>query len=173
MFLDINKIEPEGESFDLHLELGRLTGHGDEEIAVPEAHLSGRARKGPRGIELAARLQATIGLTCGRCLAVFEHRFTEDFFLVLVAEAVEFMPGDGDQASEGDIALFYAKDGKVALQDIAVEQIYLRLPLKAVCRPDCRGLCSRCGVDLNAQECDCEREPLDARLAPLIRFKSP
>jgi len=41
--------------------------------------------------------------------------------------------------------------------------ILLALPLKPLCRPDCRGLCPLCGQDLNEGECGCKREAPDSR----------
>jgi len=45
------------------------------------------------------------------------------------------------------------------------------VPMKAICRSDCRGLCAACGANLNHEECRCETHSVDARLAPLARLK--
>ena len=46
----------------------------------------------------------------------------------------------------------------------------LNLSRKPVCRQDCLGLCSGCGVNRNTAECRCAREEIDLRLAPLLKF---
>jgi hypothetical protein len=61
--------------------------------------------------------------------------------------------------------------GGADLSEIAAEQIYLGLPLKPVCKNDCRGLCPVCGVNRNLEECACVGEEIDPRLAPLLAFK--
>ena len=50
---------------------------------------------------------------------------------------------------------------------LAVEQIYLELPLKPICREDCRGLCTKCGCNRNRVECGCVDESIDPRLLAL------
>ncbi len=52
------------------------------------------------------------------------------------------------------------------------EQVLLHVPMKALCRVDCKGLCSQCGKDLNASSCDCSPEPSDPRWAGLSALKS-
>jgi uncharacterized protein len=57
------------------------------------------------------------------------------------------------------------------LADILAEQVNLALPMKVICSSDCRGLCPHCGANLNNEECRCEKNGSDARLAPLARMK--
>ena len=47
------------------------------------------------------------------------------------------------------------------------EQLYLALPMKPLCREDCRGLCAECGANLNLTTCGCARRWEDPRLAGL------
>jgi uncharacterized protein len=91
--------------------------------------------------------------------------------LILVPHVVEEQgPGAAEMRDE-DVALFYAEGGKVDLGTVATEQIYRDLPLKPVCRPDCRGLCATCGVNRNLLECDCPGDRGDLRLAALVDLK--
>jgi uncharacterized protein len=171
MFLDINKIEPEGQRIDVDLALGSLSGPGGDDVIVASAHLGGHARPRQGAVELDARLVATLELSCSRCLARFEHGISVPFFLVLVPDPLDDGPARKAEIEERDIARFHADEGRASLADIAVEQIYLHLPLKAICRPDCRGLCPECGTDRNQGRCDCEQAHLDPRLAPLLELK--
>lgn len=52
------------------------------------------------------------------------------------------------------------------------EQLFLALPMRTLCRPDCPGLCPRCGRRLDQGECNCEVEMVDPRLAILKEFKA-
>jgi uncharacterized protein len=65
---------------------------------------------------------------------------------------------------------FYKGDG-LFLADVLAEQVLLAVPMKAICRSDCRGLCAACGANLNHEECRCETHATDPRLAPLARLK--
>ncbi len=51
------------------------------------------------------------------------------------------------------------------------EQVWVSMPMKPLCRPDCRGLCPQCGANLNSEECTCDREEIDPRLALLARLR--
>ncbi len=63
-------------------------------------------------------------------------------------------------------------DGKVInLQPIVREQVLLSLPMNAVCKEDCRGLCTKCGQNLNEKECGCDTSFVDPRLAVLKDIK--
>ena len=69
------------------------------------------------------------------------------------------------QALDGVLAKLARTSLRVV--DVQVpEQVLLELPMKALCRDDCRGLCPTCGADLNAGPCGC-REEGDERLAKL------
>jgi uncharacterized protein len=65
---------------------------------------------------------------------------------------------------------FFEGDG-LFLADVLAEQVNLALPMKTICSSDCRGLCPHCGVNLNNEECRCEKDGSDTRLAPLARLK--
>lgn len=68
----------------------------------------------------------------------------------------------GDDFSES----FYRGD-VIDLGQLIEEQFYLALPMKPLCRPDCKGLCSHCGTNLNVASCDCQVRWEDPRLAGL------
>jgi len=170
MFLEIKDIGDESLSVDQSIELGDPRQSGDDEIELLEVRLQGSARRGERGVEFAGRLTSRLRHPCVRCLAPFEIPVDGEFFLVLVPDAVEFGTGDTELV-EDDTNLFYAARGKADLGEIAREQISLNLPLKPLCRPDCRGLCPGCGANRNRLECGCQSEVLDLRLAPLLDLK--
>jgi hypothetical protein len=65
---------------------------------------------------------------------------------------------------------FFEGDG-LFLADVLAEQVNLAIPMKIICRSDCRGLCPHCGANLNNEECRCEKHGSDPRLAPLARLK--
>ena len=55
--------------------------------------------------------------------------------------------------------------------DIAREQVLMALPMKPLCREECRGLCPECGADWNAGECACDKAKIDPRLEVLKSLK--
>jgi len=72
---------------------------------------------------------------------------------------------------EDDLETSYYSDDQIDLGELMREQFYLALPMKPLCRDDCRGLCPQCGTNLNAGTCDCSPVWEDPRLAALKAIK--
>lgn len=171
MFIDINEMGRQERRVERALEVGDLRDSGGEPIPAFPARLRARARRGKRGVDLEGRVEAELTLPCARCAEPFLLPVSFEFYLTLVPAAVEFAVGDAEVRDE-DATLFYASaEGKVDLRWVVSEQIDLHLPLKPVCRPGCRGLCAKCGQNLNDEACDCGRADVDPRLAPLLEFR--
>jgi len=170
MVIDLSRFDPDGIAFDEPLRPAELPVDGGPPVVVVSGRLTGTAERGERGIELRARFDARVRLGCSRCLEPYETDLGADVELTLVPDAVELAAEDSE-VSEADALLFYAEAGRVELDAVAREQIYLNLPLKPVCRADCRGLCPTCGENRNRIECGCRSEGVDPRLAPLLEFK--
>lgn len=172
MFLDINTIGREGVSFDRDLDLADLEGTGGETLEVVRARLSGTAVRAGRGVELVARLVAGLATPCSRCLEPVGFEVDAEFRRELIAE-----PAEGDEDTprvpddEDDDETLRVAGGKLRLEDVATEQIYLSLPLKPVCDAGCKGLCPECGANRNLGDCGCRTEDVDPRLAPLLEFR--
>ena len=100
------------------------------------------------GHELVARgeLRVRVDFTCVRCAQWFETEIREDEFLRAFS--------------------FSREDESVDLTPDMREAIILRFSSHPVCRPDCKGLCTRCGRDLNKGACDCPA-PTDERWSGL------
>jgi len=171
MFLDIQKIPAEGLRFDRVLQLPPLTGPGGETLLPQGVRLRGTATPGGRGADLRAHLDAEVTLTCGRCLDPVPFPISTDVSLILVREDVAPEPAGEMEVTDDDAALFACPEGKADLGALATEQLYLALPLKPLCSQACLGLCAQCGQNRNRAACDCQREEIDPRLAPLIQFK--
>jgi uncharacterized protein len=66
---------------------------------------------------------------------------------------------------------YYQGEG-LLLEDALREQVLLALPLKVICREDCRGLCPHCGTNLNIGQCSCAEPAEDPRWAALKDIRS-
>ena len=166
MFIDINTLGPEGLAFDRVVHLRGLDGPSRERLDDVEAHLSGSVVPDDGEADLSGQLEATLRLQCSRCLEFFPWLARSEFALRVVRAPGKADEGDDDPASE-----LVADEGKIQLETLAEEQLYLILPLKPVCSPTCRGLCPTCGANRNIDPCSCTDQPVDPRLAPLLRFR--
>ena len=66
---------------------------------------------------------------------------------------------------------YYQKDS-LLLEDVLREQVLLSLPVRTLCKPDCKGLCPRCGQNRNSQACSCDEGPSDPRWEALAGLRS-
>ena len=69
--------------------------------------------------------------------------------------------------SEADAGVSFYKDDTIDLGELMRDEFYLALPMKPLCRPDCKGLCPMCGVNWNRETCTCKAEWTDPRLDSL------
>jgi len=171
MFLDLKDIRRDGVDFSLRAETLEVGDDRDGGGVVRGAEIRGRVSEGPRGLELSARVVATFEVPCDRCLEAVRSTLEEDVFLVLSGEPLPDEPGEIEIEVE-DTEIFPVRDDRIDLTELLREQVLLLLPVKSVCRPDCKGLCPECGVDRNRTSCDCGHDAVDPRLAPLARFRS-
>lgn len=115
---------------------------------------------------LAGTVRTTIELTCGRCLETFRAPVHESFD-VLFLPHVEAPAGEETKVEDDDLTTAYYREHVLDLGQLMQEQFYLAVPMKPLCRDDCRGLCSLCGTNLNTGSCSCAVSWEDPRLAEL------
>jgi uncharacterized protein len=97
----------------------------------------------PQGLIVQANFSANIILECVRCLNEHEHPLEWDF-----TELYAF-----NQKSVSNSGLIIPDDAHIDLQPLIREYALLAIPIKPICRLDCKGLCAICGEDLNLNDC--------------------
>ncbi len=176
MFLDINNIGDGSLSFDQTLTLARVRDGNPDLLESPTVRLHGTVTAGPdrrraaEGAVLAGRLMGTVRLRCCRCLEPFEQSCVSDFGLTLLS-ATPAVEHSDHHVDTGETSFFEIEGGKIELDGVAAEQVYLNLPLKPLCTPSCAGLCPTCGINRNLLECACRQETLDPRLETLQQIR--
>lgn len=107
-------------------------------------------------IKLNGQLQGAVRLRCSRCLQDYVLKLDEPIDLLLLHPLSADTPEEIDLRPEDLDKGFF--DGVTIDVDLIVEeQIFLALPQQSLCQPDCQGLCSGCGADLNREACKCEK----------------
>lgn len=110
-------------------------------------------------------LKTGLILTCCRCTCGFSWDTEKDF-------AVEYWPDKTGEESEIELDYddlnvgFYLGD-KFDLNDVILEQVLIDIPMNPICKDDCKGLCVKCGADLNCGECTCGEDKVDPRFEAL------
>jgi len=122
-------------------------------------------------IRLKGTLETSLEVACARCLDPVVLPVKRSFDLLyrpLGADAGHEELSVTD--AEAEIG-YYQGDG-LLLEDTLREQVLLAVPLKTVCREDCRGLCPHCGKNLNEGACSCAKEVEDPRWAALKQIRT-
>jgi uncharacterized protein len=105
---------------------------------------------------------------CARCLGTYTFPLAAEFELVLVPQRP--LPAETELSGDDLDLSFYAGD-EIDLSPLVLEQLVLALPTRPLCRDACRGLCPKCGIDLNSGKCACVQDEGDPRLAVLRTLK--
>jgi uncharacterized protein len=98
-------------------------------------------------------VRAAVRGTCARCLGEYTFSLEAPVALVLTPAAAATLRSGA--LREEDIGLAEYEGDEIDLTPLVHEQTLLALPTRALCTEQCRGLCARCGANLNAGPCDC------------------
>lgn len=141
-------------------------------VSVPLlSPVKARLRLGKVGSEVLAQGEVTtrMELQCSRCLRNFPKDM--DMNINVVYHPVEELSGEEKhEVREDELDTGFYKDDELDIQDLVMEQILLNIPMKPLCSESCRGICPKCGADMNVNPCRCEQKETDPRLAVLKKL---
>ena len=115
-------------------------------------------------MELRIKAEADYETECARCLDIIKGTLTVEFNKSVTAAGTL-----SDENTDIDDYVFIV-DGMLDVSVALAEQILLEYPLKQLCRDDCKGLCPKCGRNLNESECGCAVKEIDPRLEGLKKL---
>lgn len=102
-------------------------------------------------------IKTVIRLTCSRCAEEFSYNVDTLFYCH--EEPVNDADSDPDLSlRKMDMDIDHYTGGEVDINRLFREQVMLEIPMHPLCRPDCLGLCPKCGQNLNIRRCDCPQE---------------
>lgn len=116
-----------------------------------------RAESVMEGILITGEVEVEASVRCARCLREFSSDLSVELCELFVAPGHE-APGEDPYRVRGT---------EIGLEPMLRDAVTLSLPLRPLCKPDCKGLCARCGTDLNQGACGCVDEETDPRWADL------
>jgi len=138
-------------------ELARLD---DLVVQVRAAHADLDIQKAADEYYCQGQVAARVVVECARCLGKFETELAGevDFVVCSQQEATRHREVD-----EEDYVCFEGNDLRVDIVVPVRQALVLSMPMKPLCSEDCRGLCPKCGANLNERTCDCKNETPDPR----------
>lgn len=148
-------------SFAESLDFGALELSGRH--VLPEPVLAtGRLYRRADMLLLELELSSTLDLCCDLCATEFHRPLSLSISVTLV----ESMEGEEDERDD----IFVTNGPMVDLAELALPYLIFAQDSRTLCRPDCRGLCPRCGANRNDTDCDCAATQIDPRLEALKAF---
>ena len=114
---------------------------------------------GNREVLVEGHVEAILNIPCDRCLVDVPTEFKLD-----IRKDVDFKSSDAERVEALD-ETSYIDHSQLDVELLVYNEILIHFPMKTLCRSDCKGLCFKCGHNLNEGECGCNRESLDPRMA--------
>lgn len=156
-FSDLLSKKNRKKEISLSFELEPFEFEGEEIRAIENVNVEGLGISEKDVILIEASVKTKLKLNCSRCLDTFiypididiEERFTKSKEL------------------QEDEELIFVEDDTLDIIQIVENCIISTLPIKRLCKEDCKGLCPECGVNKNVENCNCIDYDVDIRLAKL------
>ena len=149
-----------------------LDDDDDLELKDGEATLAGpvsgqvRLHRTNQGVFVDGKVHVPVQLECTRCLKTMttdlDFPLREQFY-----PTVDVTTGVPLPAPNDELAFPIDHNHLLDLREAIRQNLVVALPMTALCKEDCAGLCAQCGKDLNDGSCDCQPETTDARFAAL------
>jgi len=166
MHLDLTQIrQPETEVVRRY-EPEAFEGGATQFRVVAPVDLRFKVHKDQDRYRLVGRVATTLELPCSRCLEPFPLSVDTTFDVRYLPHSANTGTEEREIEEDALSDAFY-RDDRIDLQQLMEELFYLALPMKPLCRTDCKGLCPNCGTNLNESTCGCDVRWEDPRLAGL------
>ena len=171
MKLHLSQVPESGLEFNVELDAHEIDMTGTGAELAGNLQLHARVVKAGDEMLLDGTLHGAFSLSCSRCLKEFVQPF-EFAVSATYVQTTETQPGARGENSLEDNARIAFFGDEIDLISGIREDLMLNIPLKPLCKENCRGLCFQCGADLNEEECRCTRETADPRLAGLRSIRT-
>ena len=171
-FIDLKDLAHEKLSFSSRFEPGVIDLGSENIRQIGNLDWSASAERAGAEIRISGKLDTTVELACSRCLDPARFHVSKPFDLFF-RERDEAMFDEDEEVElhENDTRTAFFTGTKLAIADILREQMLLTVPMKALCKIDCKGLCPTCGTNLNSGSCGCPPEDFTPHMDTLLEIK--
>ena len=149
--------------------LSAVTSDGAVRFTQP-IHVRVHATLAGETIMIDGTATSEVRIPCSRCLEPFDMKIETDFSSTAVPDipsVIDPEPANDIELAADDIDVIAYSGDSIDIRDEIAQQIIMALPFKPLCRDACKGLCSRCGVDLNKMSCQCRTQDESSPFAVL------
>ncbi len=151
-------LKNDGEQVDIcyGLDLSEVELWGERPLKTP-VKVEGNIKNRADMVSLTLSITAQVETQCARCLKSVSQTVQTDVSYDIVTEL----------QNEDDEHLLLIEGDELDVDETVRTALLLDMPMRFLCSEDCKGLCSKCGADLNEGDCGCDKQEVDPRLAIL------
>lgn len=145
------EIEPAGEKFSCRL--GTFAYAEKSPVSLTITHTENQILK------ITGEGKVSVWIPCSRCLTPVKNTIDID-----IDEEVDMKLSDEERIEALDESS-YIRNRELDTDKLLHNEMLIMWPMRVLCKEDCKGICSRCGANLNQGSCDCDTADLDPRMA--------
>ena len=155
---DIISGKDRSKKIDEIFEIESFEFEGDIIKSITPCKVSGVMNSDGDILVIRANIKTDLEMVCSRCLDTFIYPIDIDI--------EERFTNDSNSEDEAIIVI----DDVLDINEVVETSIISTLPIKRVCKTNCKGLCQTCGCNLNHGSCTCDKEDVDVRFEVLKGF---
>ncbi|MCI5649818.1 MAG: YceD family protein [Fusicatenibacter sp.] len=136
---------------------------GEDSFEIIEKHpvVLELVHKGSHVITITGHTELIAAIPCARCLTPVSTPFSIEF-----DREIELNLSEEEREEKEEDSGFIEGDS-LNVEGLVRNELLIQWPIRVLCKDDCKGICSRCGANLNNQTCDCDTTELDPRMAAI------
>lgn len=170
MILDLTKLDSPQIEFDLEIEAEKLGLDLDYVELLQPVKFEGLFKSKEFWSVVEGDIASKLKVSCGRCLEPIPYEVDFSFENAFI-KAEDFTEERETDLSVENLEVSIIDSDEINLNEIAGEQISIELNKSIVCKEDCKGLCQKCGANLNDKYCECDKDTGDSRWSALSDIK--
>lgn len=171
-FIELNDLTGDKVSVQGSFEPGLVDFSGENLQQVGPMDWSIAAERAGEEIRVVGSLKTNVELPCSRCLEAACCEVVKPFDLFFrQRDAMMFDEDEEVELDDKETSTAFFNGTKLAISEILREQLLLALPMKPLCKVDCKGLCPSCGSNLNVNTCQCPQEQFSPHMDKLLELK--
>lgn len=165
MLIDLSELlstSNKDQTYEVSIEMNELDVNGSVYLFNKKEPVMLNIRNVDRKkILVEAKTSCSLNIPCDRCLNDVEIDFDIDF-----SKTIDMSNDLVDEEDRDDFA--YIVESNLDVDKLVYNEVLVNMPMKVLCDDNCKGICNRCGANLNLQQCDCDRTELDPRMSKIL-----
>lgn len=166
MIIDLASVGKIAKEIAVEFDPAQIDLEGEDAKLESKVEFSGQTQLVDGKAHVRGKVTADILLNCTRCLEPVPESI-EVVFDDTFVDAKDEPKADEFEVGSDELDESLVTDGKIDVTEVVREQLLLALPEQIFCREGCKGLCPKCGVNLNLIDCKCADDEIDPRWAAL------